>query len=108
MANSTVRATSSGLSAKPFSRSADTGTSVAETRARACSSASSRVTDPSSRPSVAANPLLVVASAANPSEASNLAEPWSQALGMRSGRGPWCNARNRAAICCCVAVTPRI
>jgi len=47
--------------------------------------ASSRVTDPSSRPSVAAKPLLVVARAANPSEASSLADPRSHGLGISSG-----------------------
>ena len=37
---------------------------------------------------MAAWPLLVVASAWNPSDASNAAEPRSHALGMSSGRPP--------------------
>jgi hypothetical protein len=52
----------------------------------ACASASFRLREPSSQPSVAAWPLLVVANAWKPSEASSLALPASQGLGMSSGR----------------------
>src|SRR6266511_3911311 len=96
-ARRSVSATSAGSSPKAFSRSAETGRSVASTIEAAWPTASSRVTDPSSRPRVAAWPLLVVASAWNPSEASSLAEPWSHALGISSGRSPWCRARNLVA-----------
>ncbi len=58
-----VSATPSGSSAKPFSRSAETGRSVASTIAVALAIASSTVIDPSSRPRVAAEPPLVVANA---------------------------------------------
>ena len=54
--------------------------------------ASSRVTDPSRRPRVAAKPLLVVARAWNPSQASSRADPWSQGLGSSRGRPGWCTA----------------
>jgi hypothetical protein len=47
---------------------------------------------------VAANPLLVVARASNPSQASSLAEPWSQGLGSSSGRPGRCSSRNRLAV----------
>ena len=94
-------ATPSGSSAKQFSRSADTGRSVAATIEAACARASSRLTEPSSRPRVAANPLLVVARASNPSQASSLADPASQGLGMSSGIGPPCSERNCAALSAC-------
>lgn len=51
-----------------------TGRRVARTIAAACVSASARVTDPSSRPRVAAKPLLVVASASKPSDSSSFAD----------------------------------
>ena len=105
MASSTVRATAAGSSANPPSRSADTGSSVAETMTRACSSASSLVTAPSGRPSVRAKPLLVVARARKPSEASSLAEPASQGLGSSSGSPAWCSERNWSALPVCM-VTP--
>ena len=70
---------------------------AAETTA-ACSSASPRVTEPSSLPSVAAKPLLVVASAGKPSHSSSLAEPASHGLGINSGPGPWCSSRKRSAL----------
>ena len=62
-----------------------------------CSTTSSSVTPPSSRPSVKANPALVVASALNPSDASNLAEPASHGLGMMNG-GPSCRARKSSTL----------
>ena len=45
-------ATSPGIAPNPFSRSAETGIPTAATSAAECASASSRVTEPSSRPSV--------------------------------------------------------
>ena len=97
-----VSATPAGSSANAFSRSAETGRLVAAAIAAACPSASSRVTAPSRRPSVAANPPLVVASAAKPSEASSRAEPASHGLGSSSGSGPSCRARNTRARSACV------
>ena len=88
MPSTTVSATAAGSSAKPFSKSADTGTSTAATTAAAWATASSRVTDPSRRPRVAANPPLVVARASKPMAARSLAEPGSHGLGMSSGAGP--------------------
>jgi hypothetical protein len=41
------------------------------------------VTELSTRPSVAANPLLVVASASKPSEASSFADPASHGFGIQ-------------------------
>ncbi len=79
------QATPSASSANPFSRSADTGSGVAATIAAEWASASSRVTELSTRPSVAANPLLVVASASKPSEASSFADPASHGFGMSRG-----------------------
>src|SRR5215470_6868188 len=58
--------------------------------------ASSRVTLPSGRPRVAANPLLVVARAVKPKEANNCADPRSHGFGMSSGCSPLCRVRNRA------------
>ena len=55
------------------------------------------MTAPSSRPSVAACPLLVVARAWNPIQPSTAAEPMSHALGMSSGSPRRCSARNRPA-----------
>jgi hypothetical protein len=96
-ASSIVSATPAASSAKQFSISADTGSSPAATIDALWASASSRVTEPSRRPSVAAKPLLVVASASNPSDASSLAEPASHALTSSSGSSAWCNCRNRCA-----------
>ena len=62
-----------------------------------CAIASSRVTLPSRRPSVAAKPLLVVASAPNPSAASTRAEPASHGFGSNSGSPGTCRARNPSA-----------
>ena len=93
-----VSATPDGSSAKPFSRSAETGRSVAATMTAECTMASSRLTEPSLRPKVAAKPELVVARASNPSDASSLAEPRSQGFGIRSGSPARCMARNRCAL----------
>src|SRR6266542_5706143 len=49
----------------------------------------------------AAWPLLVVASAWKPNDASSFAEPWSQGLGRSRGRSPRCRARNRLAFSAC-------
>ena len=76
-----------GASPKPFSRSADTGRSVASTIARACESASARVTWPSTRPSTPAEAPDDVASAANPTALSMRADPASQALAMTKVSG---------------------
>src|SRR5690242_14753509 len=70
--------------------------------------ASSRVTFPSRRPRVAANPLLVVARAAKPSEANSFAEPRSHGLGSSSGSGPLCSARKRSACWIWVAMAPNV
>ena len=66
---------------------------MARSSAVACATTSSSDTWPSRRPSVNANPELVVASAGNPSAASARAEPASQALGITNG-APSCSARN--------------
>src|SRR5262249_16377612 len=88
-------------SAKPFSRSAETGRSVASTIVVALPIASAAVTEPSSRPSVAAEPLLVVAPAPKPSEAGSPPEPPAPGVGSKSGRPPWWSARNRSARSAC-------
>src|SRR5947208_2390130 len=93
-----VSAAASGASPKPFSRSADTGSSVACTMARAWASASSRVTLPSRRPRVPAQAPLEVASAWKPSPARMRAEPASQGFGITNAPGPWCRARKRATL----------
>jgi hypothetical protein len=82
-ASRTVSATSSGASAKPFSKSPETGRGVALTISSACRSASSRVTRPmSGLPSVKAKAAELVASACAPAAAIIRAEPASQGLGM--------------------------
>src|ERR1700761_9530658 len=96
-ASRAVSATPSGSSANPFSRSADTGTSLADAIWAAWVIASSRVTEPSRRPSDAAKPLLVVARASKPSAASRRAEPISHGLGMSSGAPGRCSSKKRAA-----------
>ncbi len=93
-----VAATPAGSSAKQSSRSAFTGSGVAAASAAVWAIASSAVTPPSRRPSVAANPELVVAMAANPSEANSFAEPASQAFGITSGSPGRCRARNVARV----------
>jgi len=78
-----VSATSSGRSPNPFSKSAETGRSVAATISAMFRRVSSRRTRlaPSRRPRVNARPPLVVPSAANPSLASARAVPASQGFG---------------------------
>src|SRR5687767_8547023 len=97
-----VSAAPFGASAKHFSRSADTGRSVASTMSFACASASSRVTLPSRRPSVPAEAPLEVASAWKPSAARMRAEPASHGLGITNASGPVCSARKRTALSCWV------
>ena len=58
-----ARAASSGSAPYPFSRSTDTGRSVARSSAAVCATTSSSVAPPSRRPSVNAKPELVLASA---------------------------------------------
>ncbi len=99
-----VSAAASGASPKPFSRSAETGSSVAATIARACASASSRVTLPSRRPSVPAQAPLDVARAAKPSPARTRAEPASQGLGITKALDRSCSARKRTALSCWLIV----
>jgi len=98
IASPIVSATSADSSAKAFSRSAETGRSVAATITAACTRASSLLTEPSLRPRVAAKPELVVARASKPSDASSLAEPRSHGFGNRSGSPARCKARNRSAL----------
>src|SRR5258708_36121975 len=102
-----VSAASSGASPKPRSRSADTGRSVASTIARACASASSRVTCPSRRPNVPADAPLDVASAMKPKPASTRAEPASHGFPMTNAFDPWCSALKRAAFSACEGITAR-
>ena len=93
-----VSATTAGVSPKHFSRSADTGRSVASTIMRALASDSSRVTLPSRLPSTPALAPLEVASAWKPSAASTRAEPASHGLAITNARGPSWSARKRAAL----------
>src|SRR5215470_9155022 len=93
-----VSATTSGASPNPFSRSAETGKSVAPQITRACTSASSRVTRPSRRPRRPADAPLEVASAANPNAAIIRAEPPSHTLAMTNASGAVCRARNCFAL----------
>src|SRR3954469_2621659 len=67
--------------------------STASVRAATCAPTSSSVAAPSARPSVNAKPLLVVASAANPSDSSTRAEPTSHGLGMTKGGPAWSSAK---------------
>ena len=93
-----VSAAASGASAKHFSRSAETGRSVASTIARACASASSRVTLPSRRPSMPAEAPLDVASAWKPSAVRMRAEPASHGFGITNAPGDSCSFRNASAL----------
>src|SRR5262249_13816614 len=81
-----VSAATLGSSPKPFSRSAETGRSVASTMARAWARASSRCTLPSRRPRMPAEAPLEVASAGKPRPARMRAEPASQGVGITRGR----------------------
>src|SRR3954470_20834772 len=97
-ASRTVSATTAGESPKPFSRSAETGRSVASTMMRTCASASSRVMRPSRRPSTPAAAPLEVASAWKPRPARMRAEPPSQGFGMTNAPGPSWSCLKRAAL----------
>src|SRR5262249_7967977 len=99
-----VSAAADGASPKPFSRSAETGRSVAATMARAWASASSRATLPSRRPSTPAAAPLDVASAWKPSAARARAEPASPGVGITKAPGPSWRAGNRMALSLWVAV----
>src|SRR4051794_26387699 len=66
--------------------------STAATIASTCATTSSSVAPPSGRPSVNAKPLLVVASAAKPSDSSTHALPTSQGFGMTNGGPAWSSA----------------
>src|SRR5262245_16871470 len=94
-----------GLAPYPFSRSTETGSRVARSSARACSTTSSNVVAPSARPSVNANPELVLASAGKPSAASTFAEPASHGLGMRNTPSA-CSARKASAFSRCDGCIP--
>ena len=83
-----VSATTSGASPNPFSRSAETGKSVASTIMRACASASSRVSPPSLRPRAEAEAALDVANAWKPRPARMRAEPTSHGFGITKAPGP--------------------
>ena len=99
-AAATLTATSSGASAKPFSKSALTGRSVAATSRRRCASTSSRLISPSSLPAAQAAPALVEAIALKPSRARRTALPASQALGMTKKPLAWRSRKTlrRAAV----------
>jgi hypothetical protein len=62
--------------------------------ASACATAPSRRTLPSRRPSEAAKPPLVVASALKPSQASSRAEPMSQGFASSRGRSELWTSKN--------------
>jgi hypothetical protein len=66
IARRTLRATPSGSVAKPCSKSAFTGSSVATTSWRRCASTASSGGPPSRSPSDQAQPELVLASALKP------------------------------------------
>src|SRR5262245_4439782 len=83
----------SGLSPLPFSRSAETGRSVALASSRQWWIIASKPTSPSRRPREKAKPALVVASALKPNDASSLAVPMSQGLGMTNAPAASCSAR---------------
>src|SRR4051812_39094608 len=95
-----ARAVSAGASPKPFSRSAETGRSVAAQMIFDCAMDSSIETLPSRRPSVPADAPLDVASAGNPSEARMRAVPPSQQLAMRNVPDA-CRSRKRVARSSC-------
>src|SRR3954471_1908153 len=74
-----------------------TGMPTASASNEVCAITSSSVTSPSARPSVNANPELVVASALKPSSSSIRAEPASHGFGMTNGSPSW-SALNRLAL----------
>src|SRR5439155_20393450 len=101
MQSFTFAATFSGLSAKPFKKSAFTGRDVASTISRMCASISSRGTQPSGLPREKAEPAEVVASALNPSCSKYIAVPISHGFG--STKQPdSCIVRNFEAARFCV------
>src|SRR6516225_392833 len=101
-ARRTVSATASGASPKPFSRSAETGRSVASAIMREWASASSRVSPWSLLPMAAAAAALEVASASNPSPARTFAEPTSHGFGMTKHGARW-SLLKRLAFSLCAA-----
>src|SRR5205085_993478 len=88
----------------PFSRSAETGKSVAPAIKHACASASSRATSPSLFPTVAAEAALDVANAWKPRPARRRAEGTSHGFGITKTPGPSCRARKRSAFSFCVFI----
>ena len=88
----------SGELPNPFSRSAETGRSLASQITRAWAIASSRVTRPSRRPSKPADAPLEVANALKPIAAIIRAEPPSHTFAMTNGSGDSCRARNCLAL----------
>ncbi len=76
------------------------GSAVAKSSAATCSQTSSSVTPPSRRPSVNANPELVVASAEKPSASRTRADPASHGFGITNG-SPSCSERNASAFSRC-------
>ena len=89
-----VWAQPSGVSLKPFSKSAATGKVVALAIMPALASVSSRDNAPSAsgRPRLKAQPALVVARASKPRLASMIAEPASHGLGITKARSRSCKA----------------
>src|SRR3954470_10674413 len=74
-----------------------TGMPTASASNEVCAITSSSVTSPSARPSVNANPELVVASALKPSSSSMRAEPASHGFGITNGSPSW-RGRNASAL----------
>src|SRR5205085_10563712 len=77
-------------------RSTAIGSVAASARAVTCAATSSSVGCPSRRPSVNANPELVLASALKPSASRARADPASHGFGITNGAPPW-RARNASA-----------
>ena len=88
-ASATLAATPSGSTAWPPSKSALTGTATASATARRWSSTCSSAAPPSGRPTVHANPELVVASAGKPSCSSARALPASHGFGITKQPDSW-------------------
>src|SRR6186713_3302956 len=79
------------------------GSSVTPASVATCWTISSSVTFPSRRPSVNANPELVVASASKPSASNTRAEPASHGFGITNGSPAW-SSRKAVAFSCCVLI----
>src|SRR5205085_11363514 len=77
-------------------RSTAIGSVAASARAVTCAATSSSVGCPSRRPSVNANPELVLASALKPSASRARADPASHGFGITNGAPSW-RARNASA-----------